>query len=76
MQADHNRVQIQNGLPVFSKNIQAYIPFQVDIRVIDLEAQEVAMRRCGTRLTIHSRAYLGYAFHFWRFVWVVGVDSE
>ena len=34
----HDGVEVQHRLPVFSEDVKADIPFQVDIRMIDLEA--------------------------------------
>ncbi len=37
LQADHDRVEVEHGLPVFSQNVQTDISLQVDIRMVNLE---------------------------------------
>jgi len=35
LQSDHNRVEIENWFPIFSKDVQAYIALKVDIWMIN-----------------------------------------
>lgn len=59
LQADHYRVEVEYGLPVFSKNVQADISLQVDIRVVDLESTRIAVSQVPiTHMTRYSP--LGY----------------
>lgn len=36
LQPDHDRVEIEDGLPVLAKNVEADVAFEVDVRVVDL----------------------------------------
>ena len=36
LQANHNGVQVQHGLPVFSQDVQAHVPIKVNIWMVDL----------------------------------------
>ena len=36
LQAHDDRVQIQNGFPVFSQDVQTHVTLEVDVRVVDL----------------------------------------
>lgn len=39
LQADHDRVEVEDGLPIFAEDVEADIAFQVDVRVVDLRSQ-------------------------------------
>ena len=36
LQSNHHRIQVEHGLPVFSKDVQTNIALEVDIRMVDL----------------------------------------
>lgn len=36
MEADHDGVEIEDGLPIFSQDVKTDIAFQVNIRVVNL----------------------------------------
>lgn len=36
LHADNNGVQVQDWLPILAQNVQAHVPFQVDIGMVDL----------------------------------------
>lgn len=44
LQPDHDRVEIQDGLPVLSQDIEAHIPVVVEIGVVDLKREAWASR--------------------------------
>lgn len=73
LQSDHNRIEVENWLPILSKDVQAYIPFKIDIRMIYLSC---------TRMNPSSKkvsalyAYFLCALDLWGIVRIIGVDSE
>jgi hypothetical protein len=36
LQSHHNRVEVKNRLPIFAKDVQAYVALKVNIWMIDL----------------------------------------
>lgn len=35
LKADHDRIQIQDGLPVFTQDVQTHVALEVDVGVVD-----------------------------------------
>ena len=72
MQPNHHRIQVEHGLPVFSKDVQTNVALKVNIWMVDL------MRRCVSAWVFFSVlfSYFWYALDLWRVVWVVCVDSK
>ena len=36
LEADHDGVEVQDGLPVFAEDVEADVPFEVEVGVVDL----------------------------------------
>ena len=36
LEANHYRVEVEDGLPVLSENVEAHVSLEVDVRVVDL----------------------------------------
>lgn len=70
LEANHHRVEVQHGFPVFTKYIEANIAFQVDIWMINLYIGVSRVLGGGTK------TYAGLTLDLWRVVWVVTVDGE
>lgn len=75
LQADHDRVEVEDGLPVLSENVQAHISLEVDIRVVYLHIKH--MNQHGKLVEIaRNAAHLRNALDLWRLMRVVGIDVE
>ncbi len=40
LQSDHDRIKVQNRLPVFSENVQANVALEINVGVVDLQVWE------------------------------------
>ena len=72
MQSNHDRIQVEHGLPVFSEDVQTNVALEVNIWMVDLNRKFV-------RVCVLSRCYdtyLWYALDLWRVVWIVCVDCK
>jgi hypothetical protein len=87
LQSDHDGVEVENGFPVFAKDVQAHVALEVEVRVVDLVRARSGRVRLGTRTRTRGGGRsgrkwdwigtdLGHALDFWRVVGVVGIDDE
>lgn len=81
LQADHDRVEVEDGLPVLAENVETDVAFEVDVWVVDLCQQIIGATWsawCFTeeRTRPRSNTNLLRAFDLGRVVWVVVVDRE
>ena len=72
LHAHNNRIQIQNRLPILPKNIQAHIPLQVDIGMIDL-LRALDLRRIVWEVLVDGKSKVEEAALVHAFV---GFDGE
>lgn len=71
LQPDHDGVQVQDWLPVFAKNVEAHIAFEIDVRVVDLGANGESRSAMRREAKTARQAHLRHAFDFWGVMRVV-----
>lgn len=71
LQADHHRVQVQHGLPVLAQDVQAHVPLEVDVRVVDL-LRALDFRRIVGEVLVDGEAEVEAPALVHALVWVDG----
>lgn len=73
MQSDHNRVEVENRLPILPKDVQAYVALKVDIWMVDLGGD-------GKLFSLSEKlacaTYFLSALDLWGIMRIIGVDSK
>ena len=72
LKTDQDRVEVEHWLPVLTQNVQANVPLEVNVWMVDLGRGSMRML-AGVR-RVH--AYLLCALDLWWLVWVVVVNYE
>jgi hypothetical protein len=76
LKADHDGVEIEDRLPIFSQDIKTDVAFKVNIRVVNLSFEgRIKLMLMSAPFRRHI-VYLGYALDLGWFVGVIGVDME
>jgi preprotein translocase subunit SecB len=73
LQSDHDGVEVENRLPIFSKDVQAYVALKVDIWMINLDCSKYSFSLTEVSA---STPYFLCTLHLWGIMRIVGVDSE
>lgn len=54
LQSDHDGVEVENRLPVFSQNVQAHVSLEINVGVVDLVGHHQGRNKRGSKHVLNT----------------------